>query len=293
MNRSPSTRFGRDLAIRKTGFRVMGEMPWGTHICVFYQTKKDLLDAAATFFQAGLQNNEFCLWAVADSVSLAEASRVLSDAIPDFDVRLRDGQIELIHARDWYLNRHQFDLKRTIGAWNEKLNAALAMGYDGMRISGDVYRLQTSYWTEYFAYEKELDEGLVGQKMIVLCTLSLRASGAVDHLLDIAGAHKFSIIRRKGEWEFLESPELMHAGLDDARLHGARDILSKPFPGRDALTPRERVVLTQLVRGRSNREVARALGVSPRTIEFHRGNIMKKLGANNSADLVRKVLREG
>jgi DNA-binding CsgD family transcriptional regulator len=56
------------------------------------------------------------------------------------------------------------------------------------------------------------------------------------------------------------------------------------------LTPRERVVLAQIVRGHSNREAARILGVSPRTVEFHRGNIMKKLGAKNSADLVRKAL---
>ena len=271
----------------------MAEMPWGTHISVFYQTKKDLLDAAVSFFQAGLESNEFCLWAVADSISVAEANRVLSNAIPDFEVSLREGQMELMHSRDWYLLGHQFDPKRTIDGWNRKLDAALAMGYDGMRISGDAYRLQANYWTEYFAYEKAFDEGLVGQKMVALCTLSLRATGAVDHLLDIAGAHQFSIVRRKGEWEFLESSELMHAGLDDARLHGARAILSEHFPGRDALTPRELVVLAQIVTGRSNREAAQILDVSPRTIEFHRGNIMKKLGAYNSADLVRKVLREG
>ncbi|HTE40584.1 MAG TPA: MEDS domain-containing protein, partial [Steroidobacteraceae bacterium] len=75
-NLRPRTR--RDPAIRKTGFRVMAEMPWGTHISVFYQTKKDLLDAAVSFFQAGLESNEFCLWAVADSISVAEANRVLS-----------------------------------------------------------------------------------------------------------------------------------------------------------------------------------------------------------------------
>jgi DNA-binding CsgD family transcriptional regulator len=285
-----STRSRRDLAIRKTGFRVMGEMPWGTHICVFYQTKKDLLDAAVGFFQAGLESNEFCLWVVADSISMAEARRVLSDAIPEFDTRLRDGQMELLHGRDWYLRGHQFDLKRTISGWNEKLNTALAMGYDGMRISGDVYWIQAGYWAEYFAYEKELDEGLAGQKMLVLCTFSLRASGAVDHLLDIASAHQYSIVRRKGEWEFLESPELLHRGLEGAHLHGARRIPAKAFPGHHALTPRERVVLAQIVRGHSNREAARILGVSPRTVEFHRGNIMKKLGAKNSADLVRKAL---
>jgi two-component system response regulator FixJ len=56
------------------------------------------------------------------------------------------------------------------------------------------------------------------------------------------------------------------------------------------LTPRERIVLAQIVRGASSKEAARGLDVSPRTIEFHRANIMQKLGARNVADLVRIVV---
>jgi DNA-binding CsgD family transcriptional regulator len=68
------------------------------------------------------------------------------------------------------------------------------------------------------------------------------------------------------------------------------DILSKPFPGHELLTPRERIVLAQVVRGASNKEAGRALGVSPRTIEFHGANIMRKLAAKNIIDLLRIVL---
>ena len=58
----------------------------------------------------------------------------------------------------------------------------------------------------------------------------------------------------------------------------------------EMLTPRERIVLAQIVRGASSKEAARWLDVSPRTIEFHRANIMQKLGAKNVADLVRIVV---
>ena len=50
-----------DHALPKTGIRVMGDMPWGAHLCVFYETKGDLLDTAATYFAAGLESNEFCV----------------------------------------------------------------------------------------------------------------------------------------------------------------------------------------------------------------------------------------
>ena len=57
----------------------------------------------------------------------------------------------------------------------------------------------------------------------------------------------------------------------------------------EGLTPRERVVLELIVRGSSSRQAAAVLKVSPRTIEFHRANIMQKLSAKNVADLMRIV----
>ena len=71
------------------------------------------------------------------------------------------------------------------------------------------------------------------------------------------------------------------AGSNIATLH---------FPGREPLTRREREVLEQFTAGASNKEAGRTLGISPRTIEDHRANIMKKLGAKNAADLVRIVM---
>ena len=49
-------------------------------------------------------------------------------------------------------------------------------------------------------------------------------------------------------------------------------------------------MLEQFSSGASNKEAGRHLGISPRTIEYHRANIMKKLGAKNATDLIRTVL---
>jgi DNA-binding CsgD family transcriptional regulator len=76
---------------------------------------------------------------------------------------------------------------------------------------------------------------------------------------------------------------------------GARPVPEVPEPSPDSqvhqrLTPTERLVLAEVVRGCTSKEVARALEISPRTVEFHRANLLKKFGAKNTAELVRKVL---
>lgn len=53
------------------------------------------------------------------------------------------------------------------------------------------------------------------------------------------------------------------------------------------LTPREREVLDWLAEGQSNKAIAHALAISPRTVEIHRANMMAKLGARHPVDAVR------
>ena len=60
-----------------------------------------------------------------------------------------------------------------------------------------------------------------------------------------------------------------------------------------ALTPREKAVLTALVAGRSNKEIAREMGISHRTVEVHRASLMVRLGARNLAEAVRMGLAAG
>lgn len=70
---------------------------------------------------------------------------------------------------------------------------------------------------------------------------------------------------------------------------GARRVEIRGF---GQLTNREREVLQLITNGQSNKEAGRELGISPRTIEVHRGSVMEKLGARNTADLMRIVLTQ-
>ncbi|GHA31327.1 hypothetical protein GCM10007989_29150 [Devosia pacifica] len=85
----------------------------------------------------------------------------------------------------------------------------------------------------------------------------------------------------------LEALRLRAQNGHDQQQGNFRPVGSRGF---SQLTPREREVLQLIANGQSNKEAGRELGISPRTIEVHRARVMEKLGAKNTADLMRIVL---
>ena len=208
--------------LRKTGIGIVGDMPWGTHFCHFYETKQDLLDTLVPYFKAGLESKEFCLWVVSDSemITAEEAKGALAEAVPDFDRHLADGNIEVLDALDWYLEKNVFNLEKVTSAWDAKLKRALALGYEGMRVSGDTFWLREKDWKDFCAYEKQLNDSITDQHINLICIYSLAKSGAAE-TLDVAQTHRFAIARRQGKWEVIESLELVQAKAEIKRLNEA------------------------------------------------------------------------
>ena len=65
----------------------------------------------------------------------------------------------------------------------------------------------------------------------------------------------------------------------------------RPLQLHEILSPREREVLQMTAEGKSSAEIGKALMISPRTVETHRANLMKKLDVRNQAELIRYVIR--
>jgi FixJ family two-component response regulator len=106
---------------------------------------------------------------------------------------------------------------------------------------------------------------------------------------------------KKGAHDFLEKPfsdaqlrELVSDCLARAEASQRDRREDRDASGRvERLTGRERQVLELIVAGRLNKQIADDLGISIKTVEAHRANIMDKLGARTMADLMRIALRAG
>ncbi|PYE53112.1 response regulator transcription factor [Deinococcus yavapaiensis] len=134
----------------------------------------------------------------------------------------------------------------------------------------------------------------------------LSADGVDLPVIVVTGHGDIDLCRRafkQGAVEFLTKPidehDLLDAVQRAVRQHAEvrqRHTTAASARARLArLTDREADVLRLLVDGASNKEAARSLGISARTIETHRASLFEKLGANSVAELVRMYLasREG
>src|SRR5260370_25747590 len=101
-----------------------------------------------TTLAADPESEEFCLWVVAEPLTIEEAINALKGAVPDLDRYLADSSIELVSAHDWYLQGGTFDLKRVTGRWHEKLACASARGYACVRVTGDTAWLAKKDWKD-------------------------------------------------------------------------------------------------------------------------------------------------
>jgi len=204
--------------MRRAGIDVVGDIPWGTHFCLFYDTKADLLETLVSYCKAGLQSQEFCLWVVAPPVTREDALEALRQAVPSFDRYVPDGGIEIVPARDWYLQDGAFDLNRVIAGWNEALRRASARGYVGVRVTGDTAWLERKHWKDFGEYEDALNESIANQRLAVLCTYPLAACGAQE-ILDVARTHEFAVTKRRGSWEVVETAGYKKAKTEIKRLN--------------------------------------------------------------------------
>ena len=106
---------------------------------------------------------------------------------------------------------------------------------------------------------------------------------------------------RAGALDFIEKPfndealiASLRAALDaDQRRRVDRLQMAEIARRLAELTPREHEVMAMVTEGRSNREIAAALGVSTKTVEAHRSRVMDKMRAESLAELVRMCLVAG
>ena len=121
---------------------------------------------------------------------------------------------------------------------------------------------------------------------VVCVSKALQAGGSAYVLKSSAGIEILTAIREALQGRTFVSPSVDRKTLE-AQIR--RDQRSQQTP--DTLSPRRREVLQLVAEGRSTKEMAELLHISPRTVEFHRYRVMESLGVHTVAELVQYAIK--
>ncbi|MDQ1255118.1 MAG: hypothetical protein QG646_4397 [Euryarchaeota archaeon] len=190
--------------LRKSGIDIIGDIPWGMHICQFYQTKEDLINILVPYFKTGLENNELCIWITSQPLESEEAIIALRDNIPNLDKYLEKGQIEIISHKDWFLKEGTFNQDRASNCCAERISHILPNGYEGVRLSGNNSWLEKENWDSFITFKEQMDIAISNCHMIALCTYFIEKHN-IEEILYLGVNHKFAMIKSNGKWKLIES----------------------------------------------------------------------------------------
>ena len=180
--------------------KALLDMPWGSHVCQFYEGKEDLIKMLVPYFKQGLERNEACVWLVGD-IAVGEARNALAAAVPDLDRYIEKGQMHIRHYTELYTNSNG-----TIKPMDQLSDEFVAMGstvtangFAGLRASGSVSWVHGGEnMSRFMDYETKVNLAIQGSRIMAVCTYPAHAA-AMCQCRELIHNHGKLFVQR-GEW---------------------------------------------------------------------------------------------
>jgi len=188
-----------DIKFRKSGIKELGNIPWGTHICQFYRSEEDTFKLTAPFIQAGILNNEQCIWVVPNSKEQKKTVRQLKNVIPDLNRYLDSGQLLIVRHRQWYIQERKLSAEQILNQWLEAESQALSKGFSGIRAVGMVSPIHKKHWQEFMSYEASVNAIISKHKMVALCSYPINDLDSPE-LIVCSSNHETILVSDNGSW---------------------------------------------------------------------------------------------
>jgi PAS domain S-box-containing protein len=200
--------------LRNTGVAAFGPLPWGTHICQFYESKEDLLEILVPWFAEGLRGNELCVWIVSEPISVQEAFDALKQAVPELAAHDTKGRLKLVRHDEWYLENGSFNGQRVLDGWSCLLEKAASGGLEGLRVSGIVSWLGETDWDGFIEYERKVQHLMRKNRMLALCTYPLSSLSPAG-ITEVVASHGTALVKKDGQWRSIRRAGLL---IDDQEI---------------------------------------------------------------------------
>src|SRR5690242_4076895 len=158
--------------------KALLDMPWGSHVCQFYDGQEDLIKMLVPYFKQGLDRNEACIWLVSD-LTIHEARKALAVVVPDLQRFMDTGQMQIRHYTEFYSNANgtvkpPAQLSDDFAAMGL---TARANGFEGLRASGSVSWVNDAEsMSQFMDYETKVNLAIQNSHIMAVCTYPAQAA---------------------------------------------------------------------------------------------------------------------
>ncbi len=196
------TMHSRDTSppLRPTHIKALGDIAWGTHGCLLYESPEGLTEIIVNFLQAGIESNESCLWVTSGAASREMVERGLCEAGAAKNSGIQKGRIDIRQASEYYGMANAFDPDTAVHAWLKYVENAVETGYDGLRLVIEPFLPATMGTRITAGYESLFDRLLNDHPIIALCIYPLSECSPSD-IVHLNNHHEYTLISDRGNLE--------------------------------------------------------------------------------------------
>lgn len=169
------------------------------HSCHFYSDRQQLIDALVPFTLAGLQADERCLIITSAPLPARDLVRELRQSWDGVEEAVHSGALRVLDFDRWYLDTSGLKSEDLVQLWLREEDQALADGYSGLRVSGNISFLTREQWPAFMAYEKSVSTNFSNRRIVALCSYVLEDCIG-DRKDQVLRAHGCAFERRENDW---------------------------------------------------------------------------------------------
>jgi signal transduction histidine kinase len=171
-----------------SGLAAMPALQWGSHVGQIFDSADELRETLVPYFKAGLENNERCLWVTAEPLPADAARAAMRIAMPDFDAREKNGQIEIHDIDSFYARGEDLQPAKLVDGILERERRAVAAGYKGLRTNGNCSWVEENQRADFLDYELRVQKAVRGRKLLCMCSFHSEPQGG-PQLRDVLKHH--------------------------------------------------------------------------------------------------------
>jgi MEDS: MEthanogen/methylotroph, DcmR Sensory domain len=171
---------------------LVGRLKPTDHVTMFYECVEDKYRVLFGYLRAGLDAQEAVAYVAGADETPGQVKLMLEKGGVDVDVCEKKSMLQIMSHKDWYLAGGVFDVQRTIALWARLLSDALADGFKGLRVAGDVtWFFRCGMKSQLLEYENALHR-VLDVPLIAVCAYSLPVlmeMNEVQLVVDLIKAH--------------------------------------------------------------------------------------------------------